>query len=233
MPRTHLLAAWRNRLFSHPLQSLSILGIVWCLSILSGRMLLTGCGQYKFLAWNLFLAAVPLLWSQMLATTNRVHHFWILAALWLLFFPNAPYVLTDFIHLHRKSHAAIPVWYDVGMLVNFGVLALFFGLVSLRQVHLALEKRTSQLTAAAIISGCTLLAGFGIYVGRFLRWNSWDIVTRPLALMIDIADRFAHPFSHPRTWGFTIMYGGTILLLYWFAYLATSRSEATRTATSR
>jgi len=193
--------------------------------ILAVRIRFTGTDQYSFMVWNLFLAAVPLLWSSMLGRTVGALKFWVFATLWLLFFPNAPYVVTDFIHLHPKSHSAVPNWYDVGMLANFGVLALMFGLLSMRRVHAALEQRLGSVSAAIAISGCAILSGFGIYLGRFLRWNSWDIVTRPHLLLADIVDRVIDPLSHPRTWVFTLMYGGTILLVYWFAYIVMRRKE--------
>ena len=201
--------------FPFPLPLLAVLATGWCCAWLAGRVFLTGGGHYAFLVWNLFLAAIPLVWSRLLCRESRAWRFWAFAVAWLLFFPNAPYVLTDFVHLHAKAHPNVPAWFDVGLLANFGILALAFGLVSLRQVHGALERRVGTVAAALIVSACTLLAGFGIYLGRFLRWNSWDVLARPWALAADIADRFLHPFDHPRTWAFTLMYGGSLLLLYW------------------
>jgi uncharacterized membrane protein len=58
------------------------------------------------------------------------------------------------------------------------------------------------------------LSVFGIYLGRFLRWNSWDIISNPFGLMIDIIDRFVNPFSHPRTWGLTLLMGALLNMMY-------------------
>lgn len=219
MTKLYSLVSWRARLLTSSLPMLSILAAGWCVLLLIGRIALTRDFQYTFLVWNLFLAAVPLLWSALLTKEQRIWKFWGFAALWLLFFPNAPYVLTDLVHLHKKARPEVPVWYDIGLLVNFGVVSLLFGIFSMRQVHKALEKKVPIRLAAAIISACALLAGFGVYLGRFLRWNSWDIVTRPLTLLGDVADRFLNPFDHPQTWTFTAVFGGTLMLLYWICLL--------------
>lgn len=219
-PLSSIIRPWRQRPSTQPLPYLLALATLWCLLLLAGRIVFTGLAQYQFLVWNLFLAAIPLFWSRRLSASQTAARFWGCAFLWLLFFPNAPYVVTDLIHLHRKSHPAIPVWYDVGMLGNFAAVALIFGLVSLRQVHSALEQRISPLSATLLVTAAAFLAGFGIYLGRFLRWNSWDIVTRPWLLAGDIADRLMNPFDHPRTWVVTLMFGGMIALLHWISQAA-------------
>ena len=216
---------WRSRLLTPSLPSLSILAVGWCVILLAGRCLLTGDLQYSFMVWNLFLASVPLFFSWLLSREMNGWKFAGVAALWLLFFPNAPYVLTDFLHLHRKSRPEVPIWYDLGMLANFGVVSLLFGIFSLRQVHKALEKRVPVPFAAGLVAAFALLAGFGVYLGRFLRWNSWDIVSHPLTLLSNVADRFLHPLEHSRTWAFTIMYGGTLLLLYWIGVHCCKREQ--------
>ena len=207
-------ATIRSSYTKNPLPILLGLATLWCIALLAGRIIVTGRDQYSFLVWNLFLAFVPLIWSFRLSAKQGRWKFWGCAALWLLFFPNAPYVVTDLIHLHRKSHPVIPTWYDVGMLSNFACVAFIFGLISLRQVHAALEERFNPPYAGILIATASFLAGFGIYLGRFLRWNSWDIVTRPWLVISDILDRFIDPFAHPRTWTVTVMFGGTILLLH-------------------
>jgi len=218
---------WRARFLTPTLPALSILAVAWCCLILAGRCFLTSDMQYTFLVWNLFLAAVPLFFSMRLTKGQAWWKFVALAAAWLLFFPNAPYVLTDFVHLHRKSRPEVPIWYDIGLLANFGVVSLMLGIFSLRQVHKGLEARIRANWAAALVTGFALLAGFGVYLGRFLRWNSWDLATRPLTLLSDVFDRFIHPFDHPRTWVFTLMYGGTLAILYWIAVFCCRRETST------
>ncbi len=58
------------------------------------------------------------------------------------------------------------------------------------------------------------LGSFGVYIGRFLRWNSWDIVTNPFSLLVEIAKQFAMPFQHYRTWAVTVLLTGLFSLLY-------------------
>ena len=198
----------------HTLPVLLACTTLWCFALLAGRIFFAGSSSYSFMIWNLFLAFVPLICSRLLKAEMPPWRFWSLLGLWLLFFPNAPYVVTDLIHLHRKSHPTIPIWYDVAMLSNFACLALLFGLISLRKVHDVLERRLVPAKAAIVIALVSFLSGFGIYLGRFLRWNSWDLFTRPWSLISDVLDRFIDPFSHPRTWLVTVLFGGTILLLH-------------------
>ena len=188
-----------------------------CGGILVGRLYLAGDGLFVFMFWNLFLAWVPfalsvtMLHVERLGKASRL----LLPALviaWILFLPNAPYMLTDLIHL--KARPPVPYWLDIAMLGMFGVTGMFLGVHSLGHVHAMVQERTGKITGWLFATVVTLLSGLGIYLGRFLRWNTWDLATHPVALQLDLANRLLHPTSYPRTWGVTLVFGLSMLATY-------------------
>lgn len=203
------------------------LASAWCLALLGLRYHWSGHAWFSFMAWNLFLAAIPLGFAALLVKTNRWRLATPLIAGWLLFFPNAPYVLTDLLHL--KERGGMPLWFDLLMLLSFALVSLWMGFQSLQLVQTWIAKKTSSWVAWAFVGMSLLLSGFGIYLGRFLRWNSWDIVSRPEALMHDVWVRFADPFAHERTWGVTLGFGGLLMIAYLFWMFAASSSRDLRT----
>jgi uncharacterized membrane protein len=182
--------------------------------LLAARIIITGELTYIFLAWNLFLAWIPFAISNALyrnKKAKRLKLFFLLAA-WLLFLPNAPYIITDFLHL--KERQPIPYWYDVLLLFSASFSGLMLGLLSVQRVDSFLSGRFSKRKVTFIILGSFFLCAFGIYIGRYLRWNSWDIFLNTGELVNDIADRFLNPFDHLRTWSVTIFFGTFLSLIY-------------------
>jgi uncharacterized membrane protein len=202
------------------LLSIAAVACVWCAVLLGYRIHWAGHTKFVFLAWNLFLAAIPLGFAVLLAKIER----WRLAAPllsgWLLFFPNAPYVLTDLLHLRPRS--GIPVWYDLLMLLSFALVSLWMGFQSLQLVQVWIARKSSSLMAWSFVAVSLFLSGFGIYLGRFLRWNSWDIISNPGSLLGDIWERFADPLAHGQTWGVTLGFGGLLLVAYLFWMFSTT-----------
>ena len=154
-----------------------------------------GNQTYFFLNWNLFLAWVPYLLVLTLPFLYKKTKSKILVVsilfLWLLFFPNAPYLLTDLLHLRKRS--GVPLWFDMMLLLSFAWTGLILGYLSLLEVQRFLLNFFSKKTVEKISFGAILLCGFGIYLGRFQRWNSWDIVTQPVSLFSDILNLLAQP----------------------------------------
>jgi len=138
--------------------------------------------HYMFLVWNLFLAWVPLgaaYFAFTLARQGIGARVGALLVVWLLFFPNAPYVLTDFKHLHEPGHGHAPLWYDALMLTSFAWTALMLGFTSLYLVH-AIVVRRVRTSVGWVAVVCVLgLSSFGIYLGRFAGFNSWDVFAHP------------------------------------------------------
>ena len=181
--------------------------------------------MYLFLNWNLFLAFIPWLVSTLIMVNPGLHGkkgmLFILLPIWLLFFPNAPYILTDLFHLHVKAKA--PIWFDLGLVLCFAWTGLSYGVISLMDIEILLSKNFKWITVKYIISFLLFVASFGIYLGRYLRWNSWDILDEPLGLLYDIGDRITNPFSYPRTWGMTILFGALLNMMYWTIKLITEK----------
>jgi len=205
---------------------LNLLATLWCCGVLGTRLHLADHHAYIFLLWNLFLAAIPLGLSLALRRVNRLALALPLLSVWLLFFPNAPYVLTDLIHLNARRHGQVPQWLDLLMLLSFALVSLCFGFQSLRIVQHWLARRYSSAVGWSAALGTLTLSGFGIYLGRFPRWNSWDIVHRPHLLLQDIAGRVLDPVQHAQTWGFTLGFGTLLIFGYLFWISATTPQSA-------
>jgi uncharacterized membrane protein len=189
----------------------------WSTCLILLRVERTGSGYYLFLIWNLFLAGIPLVASTGLRLARHLRLPLLIEAacfgLWLLFLPNAPYILTDLLHLTAKSPA--PAWFDLALLLSCAGTGLLMGYLSLIDVH-DLVARTFGKTIGWILAlSSLLLSGFAIYLGRFLRWNSWDVFARP-AIVFDLVDGLLHPASHSRTIAVTVIYG----ILLGFGYIS-------------
>ena len=183
--------------------------------LLAARFWYTGKTDYSFLVWNLFLAFLPFAISSLLLLIGkhaRVVFLLPFLALWLLFFPNAPYILTDLFHLAPK--AGVPLWYDLMLLLSFAWNGLMLGFISLADLQRLLRQRFNAVVAWFFVVISLGLGSFGVYLGRFLRWNSWDLLTRPEELLMDILARFTNPLAFPRTWGMTLILTVFLTLSY-------------------
>jgi uncharacterized membrane protein len=188
--------------------SLSILLVV-------GRVVLSGEGRFLFLIWNLFLALIPFGLSTLLGLAKgplRARLLLPIGAIWLLFFPNAPYILTDLFHL--RTRVGIPLWYDLALILSCAWNGLMLAYASLSDMQQLVQQRLGFWAGWGFAAAALLLSSFGIYLGRYLRFNSWDVLTNPLTLFYDIVNRVLHPFSHLGTWGVTVIFGVFLLLGY-------------------
>ncbi len=197
------------------LMNWAALAVGFCLALLAGRIQMSERTSFFFLSWNLVLAMVPIAFSSIaLALSGMGAKKLALLALvpWLVFLPNAPYILTDLLHL--KVRAGIPIWYDMVMLLAFALTGLLLGYLSLMQAERVL-LRSFKRPVVIIINGLVFfLCGFGIYLGRFLRWNSWDIVTRPQSFAALVGGRIMDPTAHPQTWAVTVLVGMLLTITY-------------------
>jgi len=179
---------------------------------------------YRFLAWNLFLAWLPYILGELAAYAYRRRHWGMLLSfggLWLLFFPNAPYILTDFLHLIQR--APIPLWYDLLLLATFSWTGVSLALTSLATMHAIVGEHGGWI-GGWFFAGATLaLGGMGVYVGRFLRWNSWDVFFSPTAIFADVAVRLLHPLAHRQTYAVTVLFSAFLFVCY--LTLAPTRSR--------
>ncbi|WP_439584647.1 DUF1361 domain-containing protein [Dyadobacter bucti] len=172
--------------------------------------------DFIFLVWNLFLAWIPLIFIKWVweNESRKQLPFWLLAAclvVWLLFFPNAPYIITDLKHL--RSVPETMIWYDAILIFMFSVAGFLTGLYSIRIVHRIISRRWNQELAWVIVGISMVLSGFGVFLGRYGRWNSWDIVTQPGALARGIFSSMRDPLAIKHTLAFSF-----VLMLLYFAF---------------
>ncbi len=118
---------------------------------------------------------------------------------WILFFPNSPYILTDLFHL--KMRDSIPVWYDLIVILSYAWTGLICGFISLHDIEKLLSENGKKRMVTGIVVLFLFMSSFGVYLGRFLRWNSWDVFNDPSGLLGDIIIRFINPTEYSGTWG--------------------------------
>lgn len=186
--------------------------------LLSVRVLNSGSFNYIFLAWNIMLAWIPYIISGWLQEANPERKWTInlLLITWLLFLPNAPYLITDFIHLHKR--AGIPLMFDLVLLFLFSFTGLALGLLSVQRTEQWWRLNRSRIAAPRLRIIVFLLCGFGIYLGRVERWNSWDVLANPGDLALEVLHKFTHPFANIYTWGMTMLFAGLLLIAYYIFF---------------
>jgi uncharacterized membrane protein len=172
------------------------------------------------------LAWVPLGLALALERAQRTPVALLLGAAWLAFFPNAPYLVTDFVHL--RARPPVPVWFDLAFFATLSLAGLFVGLASLEIVHRALKQRLGVSWAWGALGLISALSGYAIYLGRFLRWNSWDLVTRPGGVLASVAGDVVRG----RPWGVSAVFGAMIFASYVAYSDRGARSEAPLVAES-
>jgi uncharacterized membrane protein len=193
--------------------------VLWIFFAFIGGMILvrfiyTGKYAFIFLVWNLFLAWIPFAISELFKKIVNADK-WkqiIVFVTWLLFFPNALYIVTDLIHLEQET--SVPKWYDAVLLFSSSAIGVIMAFVSLLRIEKFLAYKFSHRLVELIVFTILFLGSFGVYLGRFLRWNSWDIISNPLGLMSSIGQRFVFPLQHIQTWGITIILTTAFYLLY-------------------
>lgn len=193
--------------------SLLILALV--LNIL--RIFLFDTMSFAYMFWNIFLAFIPFFISSVLiARTDRDNlfkPFFIIGfVLWFLFLPNAPYVVTDLIHIGRIR--AVPVMYDAFLLFSSAAVSLLFGFYSLSHMEKLLSLRFSKKNTNIIVFLIILFTSFGMYIGRFLRFNSWDFFTSHNFLLSSVWKIFTNPADNINAYTYTLLFFCFIYISY-------------------
>jgi len=206
-----------------PFSALAFASMLGCV-LLALRIALTGQFRQLYLVWNLFLAWMPLffaLTAVCLAHTRPQRRWWFFsaAAAWLLFFPNAPYILTDLVHLGPKAHGRY--WTDLVLILLFALIGLVLGFLSLFLMQRLVARRYGWPAGWLFVGIVAGLSGFGIYAGRFLRWNSWDVVFSPFDLIADAWNwLFSIPHS-PRAIVIPVLFATLLFIAYLMLYALT------------
>jgi uncharacterized membrane protein len=199
-------------------------------ALVAGRVLRTGEAAYTFMVWNLFLAWLPYLFSlwAALAERRRPGQWWRLllpGALWLLFLPNGPYIVTDIIHLRRIQPAIW--WLDVGLIATFAWTGCFLAVASLHAMQELVRRYLGAALSWLFVLLTLPLSGLGVYLGRFERLNSWNVLTNPREVLGSVVETLLHPGSQPRALGVTLLFAGLLFVCY-LMFVAFRRPEGAR-----
>jgi len=181
---------------------------------------------YTNLVWNLFLAWIPFgLAVYVYDGYRRLSRLqlWAGGALWLLFFPNALYIVTDAKWLREAAGA--PVWYDVVLVAAAACCGLLLGFASLFMMQQVVRGALGNARAWAFALATLALGSFGVYLGRFERWNSWDVFTRPGHLAQSLLPHIAHPQDHPRALAVMVLFTAFLAMSY-LVFYAFAQPEA-------
>lgn len=196
----------------------------------------TGKFLYSFLVWNLFLAWLPLVFALLVCELQRNGHtrswtFASLSAMWLLFFPNAPYIFTDLIHLTTRFRGHF--WVDLTLILICALTGLVLGFVSLYLMQSVVARMFGRVVSWIFIAIVAGLSSFGVYLGRFVRVNSWDVVTRPGKLYDGIHAWVSDPFAHSTSFAFPILFATFLFIAYVMLYALTHLPQVHEFASSR
>lgn len=200
------------------------LGSVVCVALVLGRTVYSHTDHFQFLVWNLFLAWIPLVLAAAMyrIAARRGEHLRLIlvpaALVWLLFFPNAPYIVTDLVHL-GYFHDNVPGWFDAMLVAWYAWTGLLLGVVALRLMQELVARARGSKAGWLFVVLVTTAGSIGIYVGRFLRWNSWDLFRAPLTLADTGWDRVSQPDAGELMLGFAVLFALLFLFVYAVVYL--------------
>jgi uncharacterized membrane protein len=209
--------------------SLGLLSLL-CIVLFVVRIAATGSFRYLFVPGNLSLAWLALIFAWLLGRQLKLRC-WLswqniaISVLWLFFLPNTWYVLTDFIHVRPTSE--ISQLYDVVLISSLVICGFIAGFASLYLIHLQFIKRLGRRVSTEAVTAIIFASSFAIYLGRALRWNSWDLITDPGGIILNVSDRVLDPFGYPRALNITGLFFvllGTIYLSIWL-FLRPSNSK--------
>ena len=221
------MSAPRDSLSQRRLATLASLLLLsgFVVALVVARVVYTGTLVYGNLVWNLFLAWIPFVLALLVYDGHRRRAgrlpLAIGATLWLLFFPNAPYIVTDLKWL--RDWGGAPIWFDVVLVTTAAWAGLALGFISLYLMQAVARRVVGTVNSWLAVLAVLGLSSFGIYLGRFERWNSWDIFFEPRLLLADVGRRVADPAAYPKTLAvtalFTFFLALTYLVFYSFARL--------------
>ncbi len=221
------IRAAADQLPLRPLVAVGTASLV-CVLLVGTAFLLTGRRSGGFLVWNLFLAWLPLGFA-LLAERPSLHrrNRWGWAVLWVLFFPNAPYIFTDLIHVGPRQDPR--VWVELGIVLLFAMTGLVAGFLSLHRMQELVARHYGRWGGWGVVVLSSAMGAAGVAIGRFLRWNSWDALVRPLHLIADLAQWVIKLPSDRYTTVFLVLFTLFLFLSYaMFHSIAAVGEESSR-----
>lgn len=188
----------------------------FCIFLLLIRSLKTQDHLGFGLLWNLFLAGLPVFFALLAAralSARKSKIAFLFTGLWLLFYPNSAYIITDLVHLEHLPDSIW--WFDSLGIFHAALIGLFLGLYSVWVIHTrVLSKMLSSSYIWPVIVLFMGLSGYGIYLGRFLRFNSWDIISSPGHLLLTSILHLKNPLAIKMTLLFAAMQF-VVYFAYW------------------
>lgn len=211
-----------------PMLALSFASLV-SVTLVVARIAWTGNPRYAFLIWNLFLAWLPMIFvvlarERQKPGTNPGWRFIAFASAWLLFFPNAPYIFTDLVHLNRQFYQHF--WVDLVLILTCALTGLVIGFVSLYLMQSSVRRMAGAAASWIFIAAIAGLSGFGICLGRFLRLNSWDVLLRPGRLVQRLGEWIGSTIDSPIAIALPVLFGAFLFTAYLMLYALTHLSQA-------
>ena len=204
--------------------------------LVGARMIWTRNVYYSFLIWNLFLAWLPMVFALLACEkyrndSGRSWGFLGWTGAWLLFFPNSPYIFTDLIHLTTRFYPHF--WVDLSLILLCAITGLVLGFVSLFMMQTVVTRMWGRTVSWVFIGAVAALSGIGIYLGRFLRFNSWDVVFKPRELYHGIGRWVADPMGSPNSVAFPALFATFVFVSYLMLYALTHLQEAQPAAAAK
>lgn len=195
--------------------SLLVVTLTFSVTVLMIRMKLNQSFFFLFLMWNLFLALIPYTISFYLTSKENITtlYFAFGFIIWLLFLPNAPYMVTDFIHLRTGNN--FHLWLDIIVILSFALSGLLLFFMSLLDMQKCIEIKFNKITIQTLTLSVIFLSGFGVYLGRFLRYNSWEVISQPQYLFKDISAILMSPLQYSEAWLFSLGFGTFLSVGFW------------------
>ena len=211
--------SWLQQLYfgRNKLEKALILSSLFSGMLLLVRIILTSRMVFLFLPWNLFLAWTPYLLSKWMATQPAILRrraiLFLCMATWLLIVPNSFYILTDLFHLQMREESNRG--FDLVLIFSFAWTGLALGVLSVGEMGKICRQYFSIRHDAYFIFPVMWMISLGIYIGRYMRFNSWDVITNPFALLSDIGDLVLHPAEHIIVWGMIGCFAVLMTIIYY------------------
>lgn len=195
-----------------------MMSIIFSFVLIAGRVVYTGGYTFIFLIWNLFLAFLPYLVTKVITREPRMIDtkikFAIAFLLWLFWMPNSFYIITDLFHLSPGHYQGVPQWYDLALILSCAWNGLLLGVLSLRQMEKIWHVRVPQIREYWFLAPVIFLNAWGVYIGRFLRFNTWDIISNPFQLIGEIFEMVINPVQNKGPWTMVLCYAMMMGVMY-------------------
>jgi len=195
---------------------LMVLSVLFSISLVIATYIYTGHLLFFFLIWNMFLACIPYgisLWLLQRPDWIENRKLFIPALLlWIAFIPNTFYILTDLFHL--GSFPQLPSWFELILILSFAWNGMLLGILSVGHMEKILRLEAGDKTTIFFVYPIMFLNALGVYIGRYLRFNSWDIITNPFQLFRDIVLMVIHPLQHHFAWGMVGCFSVFMTIVY-------------------